>query len=152
VRARPRLRRWLKWSGAIVSALSTALWIASVFGVTVGLQRGTRNAIAISSGGIIVLRWGRTQGSIEPFASVSELPSGSRIVWFELLNYSPGFWRFTAPCWPFPAIALVPTVIAWRNDCRAKRRRRECLRCGYSLAGLDRATRCPECGAKWTAR
>jgi hypothetical protein len=68
--------------------------------------------------------------------------------WFDWFS-SPRMWSFGVPIWTLAGASLVPTVVVWRLDRRARRRARinHCPTCNYDRGGLPAASPCPECGA-----
>jgi len=73
-------------------------------------------------------------------------------LWYRDFGNRPGFWstEIHVPAWAVLfVLALYPTIwLASKRFVRHRRRKRnECIRCGYSLTGLPEP-RCPECGNK----
>lgn len=65
--------------------------------------------------------------------------------WFEAERFS-GSRLLWVPLWaPFLLIAPPTALAVWREWPR-RRRPGACTSCGYSLAGLEAGSRCPECG------
>lgn len=53
--------------------------------------------------------------------------------------------RFDALMWPWAVACGVSSLLLWLSAIRWRRRAGSCA-CGYSLAGLQPGTACPECG------
>ncbi|TVS06168.1 MAG: hypothetical protein EA423_05945 [Phycisphaerales bacterium] len=82
---------------------------------------------------VLAVPWLRSAGTPRPFqwlfiaAMVSVVPLGC---WL-------GGWLWSR----------MGSDMASRELARRVRERRECVACGYNLAGIDDSERCPECGA-----
>ncbi|MCL4196592.1 MAG: hypothetical protein KJZ69_03795 [Phycisphaerales bacterium] len=145
---RRSLRSTCKWSGAVLTGLLVAMWIASVWwgcggGLTPSLGGG------IGSGRINVM-W------TEPF-KITPLQLRTR----GPARHSPmhywtfhGWWRRSRsdglrdtaiyiPIWTVVLLTAVPTAWIWRRDQPLAPGR--CEKCGYDLRGAAHAA-CPECG------
>ncbi len=137
----------MKWGGAVVSVLSLGLWLASGWHLWYDFDTW---AILLEHGRLTTNEFG---GRLTP-----SWPRGFHCG--SLYNYSLApEWGFThqdkyfgnslaLPLWPFPIVAIAPTVIAWRRDRVANRVLRGlCPKCSYDRAGLVSGAVCPECGA-----
>jgi len=148
VKPHPRTRSTVKWGGAVVATL-----LAALIGVSrwwwVDLELG-RYTLGLSDGQILVFsfenswRWDVRVGRVN-------LPYHADWKHAGRFPARVGATGGYAPAWILPACLLVPTVLAWYLDIRAKRRALgvgRCRKCRYDLRGLPAGSRCPECGAK----
>ena len=148
--ARPyRTRRVLKWVSTGMCALIAVAFIASTCinlwwaspqrKWWVELEPGRVWTCHFASPGRWELRPG-IHASLRPF----ELsPGGLPVVgnWGSLGSFP----LWVVPLWlPF-VVFLVPTLVLWRHDRRA--RPGHCPNCGYNLTG-NVSGRCPECGTR----
>jgi len=143
----PRIRKTVKWGGAVATVLLAVVWIGSGWRMLVWFGAGKNvNFLAVGGGGVEV---GHLTATV-PFQGSMLLECREPI--FQL----PGFgsaatgWGAYLPLWPGVAAALVATAAAWRLDTLERRRRagvNHCRNCGYDRRGLPPQTVCPECGA-----
>ncbi len=140
----PRIRKTIKWGGAVVTVLLVVVWIGSGWWGAKwnipGLSAG-----GLSNGSLCV----ESQGVSEKHAyfSYGRVPFGWRVKW--AMNGRGVAWVDIFPLWPVCVIAMATTATAWRLDILARRRARLnlCPKCGYDRTGLARGAVCPECGA-----
>ena len=149
---RSRGRRVGKWTGVVLTALVTGVWLGSVWcsvGYKVGAGRGPW--FGIDSGAAMEIWSVQGSGWPEP-AGVSiqvhrkgALPTPT-IQWWPRYDpaASPAHGLVSIPLWPIAILLGVTSVALWCRDARATDPGR-CPRCGYDLAGLA-TTPCPECG------
>ena len=147
VKPHPRIRKTVKWGGAVVSVLLVVVWIGS----------GWYNATWVSphdlqayvSRGQLVLIIGRvtndrfTQNIFELRSDPGALYWGGR--WRKFPTYTLVY----LPVWPLAVAAAVAALAAWRLDRIAwlKSRPHLCPKCTYDRTGLAAGSVCPECGA-----
>lgn len=143
----PRIRKTIKWGGAVVSAVLFVAWIGS----------GWRQVGWVTTlGNWVILHRGRVFLAWQDMVMPSHFPHGA--VWRP--EWGPFTWTFSfeignpgsflyVPLWAPLAVALAFTAAAWRYDSRARRREfpHLCTKCTYDRAGLAPGTVCPECGA-----
>ena len=142
----PRLRRYYKWGGLVVSILLAVAWAASLL-ISVIASYG-RLHVAFGSGGFgfSVCEY--------PLETRFYLPGADSIRWLPTIG--PQRWglpdpsnrsiTFAAyfPFWCLFPLAAIPTVILWRRD--RKIPPGQCQTCGYDLTGNTTGV-CSECGA-----
>ena len=143
----PRIRKTIKWGGAVVCAMILALWVVSGWWWFM-VRTGNGWASGFDNGRIALLR--------------SPLPVTWRTgVFFEGMRNPPHFlwwfdfgshgwdWSIIIPLWAIAAPLAGITAIAWRFDTLARRRARVglCPKCRYDRAGLAPGAVCPECGS-----
>ncbi|MFO0857475.1 MAG: hypothetical protein U0640_09000 [Phycisphaerales bacterium] len=144
----PRIRKFFKWGGVVVSVLLLTVWVGSAF-VYVLYQHNSCWALQLS--------WGQLVYNFVP------VPTPPFKLMFKFGQISPPFLQLSLsyttamgglliwiPLWPFVAISIAITAAAWRMDTLAQRRKRlgGCPACGYDRAGLSAYAPCPECNAK----
>ena len=149
MRRHPRISKLVKWGGLVLFLLTAAAWTLSMFG---GLYLRTypRTNGGWSSG--IDLARGAVSIGMVIYA-----PRPAEVQW---QTFQVGFWchwkmdwrvdstleYLRVPLWmPGPVFATISSI-AWRLDCRDRRRGHLCPSCGYDLAGLAPSRPCPECG------
>ena len=159
----PRIRKTIKWGGAVVTVLLAVVWIwsgwirfviytGSEFGpigvkhgqIHIGIVTVHSSAVPISPRGYFVIqnqpapewRWWFGRSYATARATVSS----------PVLLYSEQ--SFIAPLWPFVVASMLACGIAcYRDDLFARRARLNlCLSCNYDRAGLAAGAVCPECG------
>jgi hypothetical protein len=148
MKPRPRIRKFFKWGGLVVSVLLLTVWVGSAY-VTCLWVSGSRHEIAVDKG-LIFYQW--CQPTIRPEAPALRWWTSSQSeISFALEQgaFSDG-WFVIIPVWFFVALSLVTTAAAWRMDIIARRKSRlgMCPACGYDRTGLAPAAPCPECNAK----
>ncbi len=144
----PRIRKFFKWGGLVVSVLLLVVILESA------VSRYRYNG---QSGDSLTL----TQGYLEYRRSQSRPQrrgSGVRhsrvdkpkLVWSPQWPLASGAGPYIIPLWPFVAISIATTAAAWRMDTLAQRSQRPgvCPACGYDRTGLAADAPCPECNAK----
>ena len=144
----PRIRKFFKWGGLVVSVLLLVVWVGSAYGwFCYSVRRG------------YVLDVVRGQFTYMPFQTKSPFRK-TRTEWMRAsptgFNWSAKYerteysWYVVVPLWPFVAISIATTATAWRMDTLAQRRKRlgACPACGYDRTGLAANAPCPECNAK----
>ncbi len=146
MRPHPRIRKTVKWGGAVVCALLLVVWIESKWYIASWISTHDLQA-HISQGGLFLM-----------FGRLSEMPYSQNF--FELRQYSevfcwsvqwttcPGITVIGLPLWPGVIVALAITLAAWRLDRIAwfEARQHLCPKCNYSRTGLAPEAVCPECG------
>ena len=142
----PRIRKTIKWGGAVVTVLLVVVWIGSGW---LRLSWTSWKHLGGLSAGLVTivfldkqLPWGiglerRSLGpSVGRFQFANDVISRPGV-----LVAFPQWWLI-----PGPAIA---SMVAWRLDTLARRgdHAGRCPRCGYDRAGLPLLAGCPECGS-----
>ena len=135
----PRIRKTIKWGGAVVTVLLVVVWIGSESRF-IGYTFANGDWLGIASGTLQIGRWvGATRGfTCVPLKEFE-------VFWFFNNVSTPG--RPIPLWWPLTAShsALIAALLA---NARASRRARagHCPKSRYDLVGLARGSLCPECG------
>ncbi len=147
VKPHPRIRKTVKWGGAVVSVLLVVVWIGSGW-MTVSWHPSWRFYL--------------TDGALTVFTVDADINDGdNRPGWhyFQRTLFKfphtwlparyPGAHVVVLPLWIPLVCALGTTAIAWRLDTLARRRANKhlCMKCSYDRTGLAAGAVCPECGA-----
>ncbi len=150
----PRIRKTVKWGGAVVSALLVVVWVASGW-LDVRWEDPEGHRVSVHGGEFWIARgypryhqlpWSGKGISMRTHAW-SLYPQ--RPLDWAGPRTSKVDWMFSCALW-FPAsIALLAALTAWHLDTLARRRTRIglCPKCSYNRTGLPPASVCPECGA-----
>ncbi len=142
----PRIRKTIKWGGAVVTVLLVVAWVGSGFRY-LGYGTPSGYGVELSYGWMWISH---------------ELPRPQRIGlyfidpkrvhyygwWFDRYNVK-GEWGIAIPMWLLCMSLSFPTGVAWRLDTLAPRRRARlnlCPKCNYDRTGLAMGAVCPECG------
>jgi hypothetical protein len=142
----PRIRKTIKWGGAVVTVLLVVVWIASrwwMFGWA------GPNDYRLAARGALMVAHVTTSGLGGGWGARRMRPELHW--WIQWFDDADG-WTLILPLWFPPALALIPTLVAWRLDVVAGRRQQArlnlCPKCHYDRAGLAAGAVCPECGSK----
>ena len=142
----PKIRKTVKWGGAVVSVLLVVVILWSVPYIAT-CQMKTRFGVTLACGRVSVSDEGRLGTSFSPGCWVRNNP-WSGLLWnFEHMDI--GYLQvYAAPLWPAPTLSLTLACIAWYLDTIARRRARLnlCRKCNYDRTGLAVGAVCPECG------
>jgi len=149
----PRIRKTVKWGGAVGTVLLLVLWVASARLEISFAPLSEYDGFA--KGGTVQLRSLRGGG-----------PNADSFIFYVAHRFKPappfqwnlwafsrsrgGSWVLAFPIWAPLIVAAVSTGIVWRLDIAARRRSRAnaCPNCNYDRTGLAPAAVCPECGSK----
>lgn len=158
MKPRPRVRRMVKWGGAVVTVLLMVVWISSRWFVYTWAWSGGRYVLL--AGGVVQGgRFAYTDPETEPDTAAYSARQFQRVNrrWDDRVEFR---WRpamassymgptMECPLWMPAAVVAIVTLFAWRLDASAGRRGRLnlCPKCGYDRAGIAGDARCPECGA-----
>ncbi len=144
----PRIRKTVKWGGAVVTVLLAVVWIGSAWwAISWYRQRGI-SFIVVNGCLDVEDRLGR--------------PWPTELLGWEVRPHDPHFrwsldwasrssvWLISVPLWMPLALSVIVTAAAWRLDTLARRRARMnlCPKCNYDRTGLAAGVVCPECGTK----
>ncbi len=146
----PRIRKTIKWGGAVVTVLLVVVWVGS-------FNRSIARFDSFSgwTTRFMILNGGITYAAVQSPPPLwprsgwhSSKETGSqRIWWFSLLTASQAV-NVVIPLWPLTLAAASVALSAWRLDTLARRRARLnlCPKCNYDRTGLAPVAKCPECG------
>ena len=149
----PRIRKTVKWGGAVVTVLLVVLWIVSWSSIVVATTPWN-TAICLGRGHVLLCWKDVPPPGVEVYPTQPVLPSERRLVW----RFQCSVGSFTdpkvfgldvwVPLWAPLLLALCSSSIAWRFDTLARRRSHPhlCSSCRYNRTGLAPETICPECG------
>jgi hypothetical protein len=143
----PRIRKAIKWGGAVVTVLLVVVWIVSLQrwferdgpSLTVSAHRGSLVFVLMDGGQGPPSGWGG--------GSYRKAPA---VAWgWSVTHPRSGMAIWTVPFWCPTLVAAIGTVVAWRLDAHARRRARQslCPKCHYDRAGIAAGAKCPECGS-----
>jgi len=147
VRRYPRIRKLVKWSGAVVSLVFAVAWIGSSWW-SIGRMTNTGFSVIVQSACVEVADPGLSGVSLPAAQWAKGGPHFSLVWWFKWQTLGSG-WDLVVPLWAPVLLAVLVTAAAWRRDAFAKRIERagHCSKCGYDRRGLPTDSLCPECGA-----
>jgi hypothetical protein len=161
MKAHPRIRKTIKWGGAVVTALLVVVWIGSGWW-RIECWDGNATGVEISAGQLVIER---EPPGPDPFGrSAGLVVSRQRVLYSFAWGFSRadarirGGWGFPlvaegtiyrVSIWPLVVTTLLITTAAWSIDAASRRRERMklCHSCRYDRAGLAPGTVCPECGS-----
>jgi hypothetical protein len=148
VKPHPRIRKTVKWGGAVVSVLFLTIWISSRWWHLGYKSRGGTWAVGVDAGTVVIGYarpgvWSNPHGFLLRFLD----PPLHFAWWFNSESQPLATW-WSVPLWVPTVPLLLATCAAWRLDAIARRRGRpgHCAACGYDLTGNTSGV-CPECGA-----
>ncbi len=125
----PRIRKTVKWGGALLTVLLVVVWVGSDWRDAV--YRNKHGFIRVVQGGVRVLRvgpgdtWGGPQGW-----SCSTHPL--RFLWWPYVRRESSLVNMFIPLWPLALMTLMGSATAWWLDSRASRLARRPLDCRAS--------------------
>lgn len=164
MRPHPRIRKVVKWGGALVTIACC----------TIGLWSRRNQLVWNSSADWPCVRIALTKGTICITRKFQERPGDSEYLhagWQHRPVGDTGWpaidrgtnWTFqwtadtyeqslTIPLWTVALSGAIVTALAWRSDYVARRRAKShaCPSCGYDRAGIAPPSPCPECGTPTT--
>jgi hypothetical protein len=163
----PRIRKTIKWGGAVITVLLVVVWIGSGWlGVDwTAFDGTTKTDVAFQTGAFVVSEYKlpsrmlnymqvRAPGFSFPQPGFSTYAiADARWEWgFSEGSYG-GVWQLSIPIWPLVLVIGLATVTSWRFDTLARRRAKLnlCPNCGYDRTGLAIGAACPECGTGSTS-
>jgi hypothetical protein len=147
VKPHPRIRKTVKWGGAVVCVAMVIVWIGSAWWWVTWWNK---------SGTILSIVGGRVEASEIKYSNPGVQNPGLHVQripriffwWFQWKD-SSAEWVALLPIWPLILLLAAMSVAAWHLDRLARRRARvgHCPTCNYDRLGLPGASPCPECGA-----
>jgi hypothetical protein len=153
VKPHPRIRKTVKWGGAVVTLLLVVVWIGSGWwGVA---YHGRAAEVLVERGGCLVSVWNREwRRSFTVWSHGPPFPHAW--IWRSRVFSTVMGNSFLVPLWIPTTITLAISAAAWWPEAhtwlRARRREKAaslnlCPKCNYDRAGLAKEAVCPECGA-----
>ncbi len=161
----PRIRKTIKWGGAVVTVLLVVVWVgsgwgyaawrgASGFGASIYAGRVTLTRQNDMKSGVIIGEGLLGRGtSYNPWV----IPTGIWIAakepgrmdgktYFRLRSFGDTSW--SAPLWPLMSALILVAVCLWIFGARGTRHiaANLCPKCNYDRTGLAAGAVCPECG------
>jgi len=147
-----RVRKTVKWGGALVTVALITSWIASMWWEATIYSRSLRFGVLWHSGLIVLVSFEKSDPPPEDEAWISRSQPHHFMWWFGFERTMDG-WDAGAPLLPLALPTLALTIFAWHRDAAIRRRLRSgCCSCGYDRAGLAAGAVCPECGKQPEAR
>jgi hypothetical protein len=161
MRPHARIRKAIRWGGAVVTVLLVVVWVGSTW-----IEFGCCNRPGLSvfvSGGYVVTERTRPLTTSRGWVFPSPMPRPMQ-GWYWRSQYRPA-WRCSKEFgiidnngewsadsllrWASLAGLLSGIVLWWMTvlDRRAARRLNICPKCRYDRTGLGLSARCPECGS-----
>jgi hypothetical protein len=144
----PRIRKTIKWGGAVMTVLMVVVWIGSRWWSVVG-QLPVLGVVGVGGGQAFDCWNDQIPWSGAEWPRLDRLPY-TELAWsFKRLPVPRyGYTLYVLPMWVPTCIGLLATIVVWRRDSRLSKHERigRCPRCGYNRAGIGRDAACPECG------
>jgi hypothetical protein len=143
----PRIRKTAKWGGAVVCVVLVGVWVSStMLFAFVATPRGFYAEIVA---GRLQTMTSSDNHDVVPHTVWNAMRVPVTVRWWFSTGYLGPLRVLAIPLWPPAALALAPTLLAWRLDALARRRARlnYCPSCNYDRRGLPTASLCPECGS-----
>jgi hypothetical protein len=153
MRRSPRLRKFAKWTGLVLSVLLLTIWVVSGWYVAVARREPGAGWYLLDIHGGLFAAW----YSNESFLPTNEVPFR-----FHRLAEPQMFWSFnydtkrsrtgttsivSVPIWCFQLPLTASSAWLWRRDRRLSKPGL-CKQCNYDLRGIEKDKACPECGVK----
>jgi len=141
-----RVRKTVKWGGAVLTVLLLVVWIGSGW-IRVARVAPLSHAEIVDTGCFKFIFMRGSGLKDQTYWSCR----GGRAVEFNwaFQRTKDGYLReLVIPLWCPTLLSLLATAAAWRADSKYLRRVRVglCAGCGYDRAGLAAGAVCPECG------
>ena len=142
----PKIRKTIKWGGAVVTVLLVSLWLGS--GWFIALRDSKRITFAVGGGEVYCRVRYNSQIGFYP-AGFVRLDRDPAWVFSPSCQSDADSFTVWMPLWIPVAMTWFATVVAWRLDTLARRRAKLnlCPKCNYDRTGLAIGAKCPECGA-----
>ena len=143
----PKIRKMVKWGGAVVTVLLVVVWIGSGWW-QICWERAPDRYVVIAGGLLRLCDDNSSHGvRLGLFREIARADSPLR--WWFYADPDRTFPQFGIPLWLPAVISLAVVITARRLETLARRRARLefCARCNYDRAGLAAGAVCPECGA-----
>lgn len=145
MRRRSRIRRVMKWMGALLCTAFAMAFFLSIGRHTTLCQWSPRDRISLHRGALLY-QWDWRD---------PPQPRVARIIAIRASYFDPVIWKpqldakdlqgvIVLPLWILVAAVAAPTAFVWWFD-RPRFLRGHCQHCGYDLTG-NVSGRCPECG------
>lgn len=122
--------------GMVWSIRTCAMWYTSV-----------HILLIVNHGTVSVCEFENAAGSVKNMGVLRITQTIRDFDWWFSLATTPGYRFITIPLWLLAVLFLIIGFVIHFYEHRLLHVRvAECRSCGYSLIGLDRNGRCPECG------
>jgi len=146
----PRIRKTIKWGGAVVTVLLVVVWITSTRWYFA--YQHDRRDFHIPRGEIMVVYWKPNASHVFINPGFHAIPADAMpqlSAWMPRWGNSSVGWAFSLPLWIPTLMSAAVAFAAWCMDTLARRRARLnlCPKCRYDRTGLAMSAVCPECGA-----
>ncbi|MBX3379531.1 MAG: hypothetical protein KF805_05525 [Phycisphaeraceae bacterium] len=146
----PRVRKTVKWAGAVSLVTLSALWIGTARHAVLFVWKS--GLTVMSAYGTIGIGKQYVWLPIPPEMQGWHLDMGGSapLQWWFNGEWDDAARNVSVPLWAVCLPVLIATGAAWRLDVLATRRKKvgRCATCGYDRAGLKLDAACPECGAE----
>jgi hypothetical protein len=147
MRPHPRIRKTVKWGGAVVSVVLLVVWVGS--GWWYAKWGGSDWSVVLTPGSISLTDYGKLVPPEFHGWACGAHHFQFPWQWSFQTERGGGYHGYFVPLWALAFACILPAAIAWRLDILARRRARIgfCPKCGYNRTGLAPQAVCPECGA-----
>ena len=150
----PRIRKTVKWGGAVVTVLLVVVWIKSGL-LLIHWDTPTTMLMSVEMGRVQFGPMPRSLSHTRPGWHQYPLSPLTLRMGLEWMDDASGR-HYLIPLWIPAALSLLCTSSAWALDIRSSRQQRNarlglCPKCNYDRTGLAAGAVCPECGAAKTS-
>jgi hypothetical protein len=145
----PRIRKTIKWGGAVVTVLLVVVWIGSGWLQLVWYHGLSTTGVSVGTVWSETWQPPRGDGRRTDGWTIGSREAPFYMRWWFDRRASSIYSDWFAPLWPLTLTSALITCAAWRLDTLARRAARLnlCPKCSYDRAGIAGDAKCPECGA-----